>query len=109
MGCRADVGVPSVGDLSVGIISRIFGVGGVPRGFTFIGGFGWGDLAVVFEVRGVVCLAVGSVFASFLAVFHPVGLDEMLSKKRKMMKEVKYKEKAIGDMRQSEHTTGGFC
>ena len=109
MSCGSDVGVPGVGGLDVDVISRIFGFGGLPRGFTFVGGFGWGNLAIVLKVRGVVCLAVGSLFASFLAVFHQVGPDEMLSKKRKVMKGIRYKEKSIGDIRQSEHTTCGFC
>ena len=104
MSCSSDVGVPDVG-----IISRIFRFGGLPRGFTFVGGFGWGNPAIVLEVRGVVVLAVGGIYASFLAVFHQIGSNEVLREKKKVIKEVKYEEKEIGDTKQSEHTTGGFC
>jgi hypothetical protein len=89
LSCSSGVGVLGVGGLDVGIVSKIFGLGGFPRRFLIIGGVGWGNLAVVLDVRGVVFLAVRSVRAGNLAIFHHVGLDEMLGKKKKVIREFK--------------------
>ena len=76
------VGVSNVGRVGVGIVAGVFRVGGLPSGFTITGGIGWGDLAVVLQVQGVVLLAIGGELPHLLTVLRAVRLDEVLREEK---------------------------
>jgi hypothetical protein len=93
---RPSVGLRRVGALGVIIIS-IHGVGGFSGRLVIVfiipTGLGGRNLAVILEVGGVLFRAIRGIHASFLAVFHEVGLNKVLRRRYKQSEQSE--EKAI--------------
>src|SRR4051812_20642062 len=86
----SDVGGVGVG---VGIMISIVRIGGITSRLTIVGGLGWGNLRVVFEIRGVILLAIGGECAAFLAILHAIGLNKALHKKKVRSNKQNWKKK----------------